>query len=233
MTQKQPANYTLMNILNSNLFFRTLINAVNISRDTCHESSFGVYGDMQKYRITRALKEDQHRTLCGTDGRGIVYDQEGYGLYVPENKSRIIAVHFHNPESAAIPSKDDLKTELQRTNLAVYSKDKWFVFNKTEVIGHSPEKEEITLLFRQLVKNPDEITVSDEEFATYTHDLQRSKLGDEKGTLDFSDRELSHKVAELLNSTGFYRAVAVSFGDKNSYRKEIKKLREFTLLEQT
>jgi|GEM_PF-4147239 len=223
---KVKANYNLMDIINSGEFFERLAGAAKISK-TNFEASFCIYGDGKRYKITKVLKEERDRCLTGKDYQdGFVFDKKGHGLWCPESKNKIVNVHFHPSYSLAVPSFADLESDDYKNMLKIDKKGKCFSFNVTNVVGHS-ENEKITLLFRQLIN--DFPLESFESLTEYVEGLKKSLLENKRGELDFSDKTLPYKMADILNSTKKYRAAVVAFKNMKEYKKEIQKLKGFSL----
>jgi hypothetical protein len=187
------------------------------------ESSFMVYGDMQNYWVTRPLEEFHSSSVAGIDRHGIVYSKKGFGLFVPENKGKILPVHFHPPDNIAIPSEQDMRTHAKSSSsYPCFANSKIYVFNSVEGVAHNSNGE-ITVFFGQFSQP---LNVS-EETGSYLSALL-DPLG-VHGRIDIRDTELPYIAADIFNSTGIYRAYVMRFNDEESYYREVENMRDFEI----
>ncbi len=230
---REKREYNLMRILLSNYFFENISKAAEISYMYNKEASFSVNGDIKKYFINSVLEEDENVCRAGIDKFGIVYDKKWCGLYMPENKFKIVDIHFHTPESVAIPSLQDIKSlyiMLARNSVKNYEKFTGGIgcVNPLDIIGHK-RKSGITLFILQFT-DKFEYNITDEKQSYVIDEIIESmykeveeKIGDFYHWLDFSNKDLPFKFADCLSSRGFFRASVINFVNKDEYKRKIAK----------
>ncbi len=223
MSKSSFAAYSLQDILKSEQFFVNLMECSKISR-TEFEASFCAYGNQMRHNLTIPIKEERDRCLGGEKG-GIVYYQEGHGLWMPEGMDKIVDVHFHPSHSAAVPSIKDMKSLIDHRNKPEMGDGmKMYGFNLTDIIGHTSGKEHTLFLTQErLDRNPTS------DFVSMACSVIRDKFGDHERDLDFSDKELPYRVAKYLSSTKKYVATAIVFNSFKEYSSKISGLKGFEL----
>lgn len=226
---------TLVDILSTNKFFNRLIETSKLSRKD-NESSFGVYGDLKRLsRLThtKPLREEANVCRYGKDNMtGVVYNKKHYGLYVPENKSAIIDVHFHPIDSVAIPSEGDIGSTFSSyiTNKAFPSKEflaETDYIVPTSIVGL--RKDSRIDLFVYQFRGGNIGQINGEFIDRYI----RNKLGNEEGSLDFSDVKLPTNWVKEMNKLRSNKkrpqmnAEFFSFSNHSEYLMGMKRLRRF------
>ncbi len=243
-------NYTLMDLLRSEGFYKNIIAGRDITRASNCESSFCVWGDAQSCTFTSAFKEQADSCDFQEEENGI-HPHPGWGLYTPEGKSRLIDLHFHPDylllDNIGIPSREDFSDQLKvssknfqihlSSNVAsalprVIDRDgktysnhgQWF--NLVSIIGYySAPNNQIRLFFGQYV-NPD--FSPRRNLPARLSRLMFQELGNKGRGYDILDQQLPRKAARVLSATGKYRAEVISFKNRSEYFFGLKKLEEWS-----
>jgi hypothetical protein len=254
--ERNEVEYNLKDVLLSDLFFSNILEAAKITNMHWHETSFAVNGDVHEYEVNDVLEEDVDKCQAGVDEFGIIYDVEGYGLYMPEQsllhmpepKFRILAIHFHPPDNSAVPSINDLislyndfRNNYHKTFDRFTRGIGWV--NPLEIVGHKKGSKIVLFLLQFTDKfNFDPKTSEDDDrtqHLTISHDdLVKEiiesmyyevwgKASNQYNELDFADRRLPYKFAEYFNSRGFFRATVLCFNNRKEYEIEIEKTKEY------
>lgn len=216
-------------IIRSEEFFRNILKAARLSET--NESSFNLYCKNSKLYLTRPLKEQPDFSQRGISEEGIVYDLNGFGLYIPDDAKYVIVAHFHPSDNTAIPSGVDLENQLNRMYWNACLKRAKTIC-PIALVGHQEKrKDKIKLFWYQYIFRVDPFNLD----PTHEHLSERLEstinqfLSDKYGELDFSDRNLPEKAAEILNQSEKIRAAVITFKTREEYDSELQKLKDFDL----
>lgn len=149
---QQLPSYSPLSIMQSDDFYDSLIKAADLA-DFRHESSFIVHGGNDGFRFTRPLQESEDMCAAGKSTSGINYSKPGYGRHIPPGRFSVIEVHFHTPDTVAIPSFEDLETQLSSTCTPMTINGNPHMIFGADIMSHRNDKGVITLLCSQLVEN--------------------------------------------------------------------------------
>lgn len=230
MVVANPQNYTLMDILSSSQFYESIITARDITKQTNHESSFCVHGNLRRYIITSPLEEEAHTCVTWEKENGEHHPPKGFGLYTPPNHSRLVDLHYHSPSNTSIPSRRDLidQLEILTQNSELYSPVRGFRrFNLVCIIAHHSSANNVTkLFFGQYVPSG---TVPEMSLPLRLNRLLRKECGGDSKGYDCLNPRLPWKAAQVLTATGKYRAEVVSFRKRSEYDCGLRKLEGWSL----
>lgn len=216
-------------IIRSEMFFRNILGAAELSGTK--ESSFNLYCNHGKLYFTKPLEEQCGYARRSTTKEGVVYDLKGFGLHLPEGAESVISTHFHPRTNTAVPSEDDLKRLLSLVNSNVLECENKPIY-PIDVAGHQERRGgEIKLHFYQYTFRVDCFNPNPahkylpERLCSGIVQLLANKYGE----LDFSDKNLSEKAAEILNQSEKIRAAVITFKTREEYDSELQKLNNFDL----
>ncbi len=236
-SKRKKAAFTLKDILNHHQIIDLILNSAYITHRSNRESSFCAYGGFKGYEFTQPLEEEPGCCFEVSDAGGMVYTQEGFGLWTPEDAYNIINLHFHPSSSTAIPSENDLKSQLRAISKN-WDYSPYHFFNPVSIVGHyTPIDKMVRLFFGQFVLPTEETSwkrwnILNRDLPARLDTLVRQQIGDQHLGLDFSDLQLPEKAARVFNSTGRYAVKTISFpiNDEFKYWDQVENWSGFPLL---